>query len=176
MISNVEIKLINKLIVDEISVNEFYQSYPIDLKYNENYFYDKIYQSIENKNQDTLEICLNVSCIIDEDESKLAEISSQILDLNWITKIHLYEEALDYLPTTKDYLKFFKKVLESNYLQVQDFESNDTFMVPIWSKALWKIYQANTSESKDIISMYRTSSYEYLRTTAEKLLKAMSEK
>lgn len=176
MISQVEIALINKLMVDEISVDVFFQIYPVDLKHNEDYFYDRLYEAIENQNQDELEICWNVSYILDEDESKLLEVSSKILNLNWITKIHLYEEALDYLPASKKYVKCFEKVLESNYLQVQDLESMDTFMVPIWSKALWKIYQSNTNESKAIISRYRTSPYKYLRATAEKLLKAMNEK
>jgi hypothetical protein len=171
MITEKEEKLIYDLILNRIDEEQFYKSYPIDLEKNKEYFWDELNRSIAKNDCEKIEISFDIiEYLYDDqkDEIKLQSFYEKAILTN--CSYHLIERVVDSLEKTPSTIKYFIHVLNQNYLEDQSRENTETFMIPIWNKCLWNLFEIGTDEAKKIILEYRNSTYEDIRNTTEKLI------
>ncbi|WP_281322085.1 hypothetical protein [Flavobacterium aestivum] len=175
MITKEEEKLIYDLILNKLDEEHFFKSYPIDLKKNKEYFWDELNDSITKNDSEKIEICFDIIEYLYDDE--LSEIKLQSLYQKAILlkcSYHLIERLVDSLEKTPFTINYFKHVLNQNYLENQSEENIETFMVPIWNKCLWALSKIDTDETRKIIFEYKSSQYEDINKTVNKLKSKMT--
>ena len=94
-----------------------------------------------------------------------------LIQQNWH---RLHESLVDSLDKSIENEDCFLLVLN----QVYDYHTHaiEEFMVPIWSKCLWNLYEIKSSKSVETIEAYTSSEFSYLRETAQLLLSKLNEK
>lgn len=81
MVSKEE-SLIYNLLTNKIDLNSFYKEYPVNLNENKDYFYRKLLESINLKDLDKIEVCLDIEEYLHDDEyikNKLDRIYKELI-------------------------------------------------------------------------------------------------
>lgn len=158
--------LLEKLVVDEITEQDFLRTYPVDLTKNKSYLIDLSEEASKQKDEDTLSLLLDVIATLEIYRGvDLQSIYRKLIQEDW-HKMH--EELVDSLDKSERNEGTFISVLNTTY--AYHSHGVEDFMVPIWSKCLWNLYAIRSERAINTIRAYSQSEYEYLRETAQKLI------
>ena len=62
---------------------------------------------------------------------------------------------------------FYIDVLHTTFPYYEDQEAEETFMVPIWTKCIWKLASIGTPTAIKSVKRIEKLPYEYIRNTVE---------
>ena len=85
-----------------------------------------------------------------------------------------HEEFLDILIDVGDDKRdesIYIDILHTTFPYYEDQEDEETFMVPIWAKCIWKLASIGTPRAIKCVKELRNSPYEYIRNTVEQQYK-----
>ncbi|OCG56586.1 hypothetical protein A9G36_02870 [Gilliamella sp. Choc6-1] len=168
-----EESLIYNLLTNKIDLDTFYNEYPVNLKENKNYFYEKLLISIEKQDLNKIEEYLDIEEYLNDNEyikNNLDKIYKQLIIKDWIPSYFL-ERLLDSLELNTENRKYFIRILGINNFDKNDTNDIETFIVPIWKKCLWNLYKTGSNdETLNILKRYLESPYEDLSNTAKILI------
>lgn len=169
--NSIQLNLLEQFAYHELNEAHFLEAYPIKPDEAKSYFSKKLSEAIKCKDHDALELLLDslekLDLFADFDFQSLYR---ELIDYKWH---RLHENLVDSLEASIENENYFLHVLHQTYSYHED--GVEDFMVPIWSKCLWKLYKIDSAQSVETIRQYLTSQYNYLNETAKHLLAKINE-
>ena len=178
MISKDDYKVIADLAAKRITLEEFYKRFSIDLLSNPHFLRDKWRMAIQEKDEETMQDALYVECrLYDYKHDSWRPDDYYIEDIRRLIKEYWHqqhEEFLDILIDVGDDKRdesIYIDILHTTFPYYEDQEEEETFMVPIWAKCIWKLASIGTPRAIKCVKELRNSPYEYIRNTVEQQYK-----
>ena len=178
MISKDDYKVIADLAAKRITLEEFYKRFSIDLLSNPHFLRDKWRMAIQEKDEETMQDALYVECrLYDYKHDSWRPDDYYIEDIRRLIKEYWHqqhEEFLDILIDVGDDKRdesIYIDILHTTFPYYEDQEDEETFMVPIWAKCIWKLASIGTPTAIKCVKEFRNSPYEYIRNTVEQQYK-----
>ena len=178
MISKDDYKVIADLAAKRITLEEFYKRFSIDLLSNPHFLRDKWRMAIQEKDEETMQDALYVECrLYDYKHDSWRPDDYYIEDIRRLIKEYWHqqhEEFLDILIDVGDDKRdesIYIDILHTTFPYYEDQEDEETFMVPIWAKCIWKLASIGTPRAIKCVKELRNSPYEYIRNTVEQQYK-----
>lgn len=172
MINKKDDSVIADLASRKIDINEFYKRFSIDLSANPYYFRDEWKKALQAKDEETLQNVLFIECwLYDNKYNHWRPDGYYLPDIRKLIKAEWHkqhEELIDIL------MAFNDKKDQSIYIDVlhTTFDyykgAEETFMVPIWVKCIWKLAQIGTPEAIKSIKELKNSPYKHIKDTVTK--------
>ena len=174
MISNEDDRVITDLAAGKITLDEFYKRFSIDLLSNPHSLREMWKMAIQEKDKETMQNVLYVECYLYCDKyGPWRPDDYYIEDIRRLMKEYWHEqheELLDILIAVRDDKKderLYIDVLHTTFPYYEDQEAEETFMVPIWTKCIWKLASIGTPPAIKSVKELKNSPYEYIRNTVE---------
>ena len=174
MISKKDDKVIIDLATGKITLNEFYERFSIDLSVNPHFFRDEWKIDIQAKDEETIQNVLYMECYLYCDKyGPWRPNDYYIEDIRRLMKEYWHkqhEELLDILIAVHDDKRdesIYIDILHTTFPYYEDKEAEETFMVPIWTKCIWKLASIGTLTAIKSVKELSNSPYEYIRNTVE---------
>lgn len=174
MINKKDYKVIADLAARRITLEDFYKRFSIDLLSNPNFLKKKWKIAIQEKDEETIQDVLYVECrLYDYKHNSWRPDNYYIEDIRHLIKEYWHrqhEELLDILIDVGDDKRdesIYIDILHTTFPYYEDREEEETFMVPIWAKCIWKLASIGTLTAIKCVKELRNSPYEYIRNTVE---------
>ena len=170
MVNDEELKLLEQLAFGDISERDFLNSYPINLTQEKSYLTNLINATTKEKDGENLDLLLDAIASLElYKDFDYQSAYRKLIKENWH---RMHENLVDSLDKTAPNEDCFIHVLNQTYDYYAD--GVEDFMVPIWSKCLWSLYEVKSEKSIETIKQHVDSEYIYLKETAKDLLSRVS--
>ena len=171
MVKEGELQLLEEFAYGELEKQDFLTQYPVNLLEKKGYLLNLIVVYTEEKDSDNLELLLDATAMLEiyEDvdfQSKYRELLKE----DW-HKMH--ESLIDSLDKTLSNEDSFIYMLDCVLSYYSD--GVDDFMVPIWNKCLWSLYEIKSEKGMAVIRQFVDSDYESLHNTAKKIISKLND-
>ncbi|NOS91207.1 MAG: hypothetical protein HOP30_04755 [Cyclobacteriaceae bacterium] len=156
--TNAERELVTKVNSGQLTIEQFNQQFPADIKKSKDYVINEIRSAIDNGNVDDLELAISLIWIAGVDKQCVDILNELLINPNHRSH-QLVTKTIQELKSPSS-VPFIRQMLQSNF-EYLAYTGSDSDAIAKWFS--WALYSIGTSDAIELMNEYSNSSDEGVR-------------